>query len=560
MIAEKVKKPSDGIVGKEYLLFIIILLANTMFLKVVGIYEEQIYKIIKINQFLTFHIVLEFIGILVAFMIFVITYYTFNKNKRLRLLVYSSTFFIVGFLGFLHTMSYEGMPFFFTESCVAKATNFWMITRIIMAIGLFVSSIIPINKNTDLKREYFLYGSVIITIGVFYLGIFKQELIPTLFIGGQGLTSLKIYLEYFVMLLFFIAMLFYIRDYIKTKDVSFRIFAIGLCYAMLTDGAFTLYRSVYDTYNLLGHIFNIVGFLLIFRSIFVYNLDKPYKQLDMAKKRIGQYADNLEQIVERRTGEIQEINRKMLEELEYAKTIQQSLLPPKNLNILGKKFISEYIPCEKLSGDFYNIHNLDEDNIAMYIGDVAGHGVSAAMMTVFAERIMKPMNINKHGIKAITPSTTLKYLYEEFNRSNFPSEMHIVIFKAIYNTKTKVLSYCSGGMNVLPIVLRKTGEIEMLDKSTGFPICKFGDFYKPEYKNASINLNEGDRIVFYTDGLVEYFKENTLIRKDRFIDILKESANESIEKLNKEIIAEIHKNQNDGLGNDDDITYFILEV
>lgn len=553
------EKPRINRFHKEYLLIVSLFIMNLIFLRIIGTYEEQIYRIINVPNFLTAHIVFEFFGILIFLMTYVITYYTFNKNRRLRLLAYSSTFFITSFVSFFHTMSYDGMPSFFTESSAPKATNFWMISRLIMAIGLLVAAIIPVNKETKLKREYFLGGSIIITVAIFYIGTFKQELIPSMFIDGQGLTQLKIFLEYLIMAMFCVAIIFIVRDYIYTGNKIFRIYYIGLIFAAFTDASFTLYRSVYDTYNSLGHAFNIIAGYLIFRAIFSYNLDHPYDELDKAKKRISEYADNLEEEVKYRTAEIEAVNMKMMEDLEYAKRIQQSLLPQKSLKIFNTKYISEYIPCEKLSGDFYNIHALDEENLSMYIADVSGHGVSAAVMTIFADRILKSINLFHPKEKTISPSEKLEKLYGEFNKSGFPVEMHIVIFEAIYNTRTKTLSYCSGGMNVTPILVRKNGDSEMLDKSIGFPICKLGELYTPSYENAYIDLNAGDRIIFYTDGLVEYFKDNTILNKENIVRIMKENRDKDIKILNEKILQEIKKRTKIEYVNDD-ITYFILEV
>lgn len=159
----------------------------------------------------------------------------------------------------------------------------------------------------------------------------------------------------------------------------------------------------------------------------------------------------------------------------------------------------------------------------------------------------------------MTPDKVLAHFYREFNQSDFPSEMHIVIFKAIYNRKTRVLSYCSGGMNAIPILVRRTGEVEKLDKSKGFPICKFGDFFIPKFVSAQLQLNRGDRIIFYTDGLVENFKENTLIREEVLIHLLKNNRDMPLERFNQLILQEVQKHAKD-LMNEDDITYFIMEA
>ncbi|MFA5524142.1 MAG: MASE3 domain-containing protein [Tissierellales bacterium] len=557
MMIEK-KKANTNIC--EYIIVIMLFIVNLVFLKVIGIFEVQIFDILSVDGFLTIHIALEFFAILIFLMTYVITYYTFNKNKRLRLLVYSNTFLVSSAINFLHTMSYKGMPFFFTASSAQKATNFWIISRLILSIGLFISAMIPTDKKTTLKNEYFQAGSLVLIAAIFYFVTYRQDMIPPMFIDGQGLTPLKVFLEFFAILILCIAIVRYIKDYMATGSKVFRIFYIGLCFSVFTGFAFTLYSSVYDTYNLIGHMFNIVSSFLIFKGIFSYNLDHPYDELDKANERISRYADNLEEIVAIRTEEIQAVNHKMMEDLDYAKRIQQSLLPPRYLNIYDTKFISEYIPCDKLSGDFYNIFTIDEENLAMYIADVSGHGVSAAVMTIFADRIMKPTNLINPIENVISPSQKLMNLYSEYNRSDFPDEMHIVIFDAIYNVKTKVLSYCSGGMNVLPILIRANGRLEYLNKSAGFPICKFGELYSPRYENSYVKLNSGDRIIFYTDGLVEHLKENSVLKKETVINIMKEYRHKSLNSLNDRILTEIIKYTGQDYAHDDDITYFIFEA
>jgi sigma-B regulation protein RsbU (phosphoserine phosphatase) len=521
--------------------------------------EVYIYSVIGNITFLTYHLILEAASIIISFASFIITYYTYQKNHRLRLLVFSAVFFITGWLDFFHTMGYNGMPEFFTESSIPKATTFWIIGRLFFAIGLLIAGLIPYNYKTKVKRGYFLWGSIIASTVISYLVTLHLDRFPPLFIEGQGLTLLKINLEYVILAIFLIAAVAYIRDYHLTKDRIFILVAAGLIVSVFAEAAFTLYKSVYDTYNLLGHIYKIIGIYLISRGIFIYNLDKPYMELSNAKKKIKLYAENLEKIVERRTSEVQKVNAKIIEDLEYARKIQESMLPPKELNIYGTQFISEYIPCERLSGDFYGIYVVDEENLGMYIADVAGHGVSAAMMTVVADRIIKPTGAQERAVNALAPHKTLEHFYREFNRSEFPIEMHVVMFHAIFNTRSRVLSYCTGGINVLPFVVKKSGEIINLNESVGFPICRFGDFYTPEYKKAEILLDKGDRVIFYTDGLAENFKNNTLLERENLIRILQAERETDLKELNQVIKREVNQISS-GLAYDDDITYFIMEA
>ncbi|MTI56390.1 MAG: hypothetical protein FH760_16200 [Geosporobacter ferrireducens] len=543
----------------NYIYIFFTAVSSLVVFKIVGLLDIIIYKILGTDLFLGYHTLLEFSSIVISFILFTITYYTYNKNHRARLLVFFTVFFVTGCLDFFHTMSYNGMPIFFTESSIPKATTFWMLSRLILGFGLLISGMVPYNLKSYLPRRYFLIASIVAVWGFFYIVTYQTEWFPPLFIEGQGLTNLKILLEYVVMTVFGITVFFYVQDYRITHNKIFIIFATGLIVGIFTEAAFTIYKSVYDTYNLLGHIYKILSSFLLFRAIFIYNLDDPYIELEKAREQIKLYAKNLEKIVERRTAEVQRVNEKMMEELEYAKRIQQSLLPPKELNIYGTQFVSQYIPCEKLSGDFYHIHAVDEENIGMFIADVAGHGISAAMMTLFADRVMKPSKIPSRFVNNPSPNKMIKHIYMEFNKSDFPNEMHIVMFYAIYNKNTKVLTYCSGGMNSLPILVRKNGEIDILDKSIGFPICKFGDLFEPDFQKAEVRLEKGDRVLFYTDGLTEDYRDHVPVALEDLQQILIENRDHSLETLNKVLLDEIRIKTKD-IPNEDDITYFIMEA
>jgi len=543
----------------NYIYIIYIGLLAVFALYFAGIYEDIICEIFPINPFLHWHTGLEFVTIIISFTLFIITYYTYNKNSRLRLLFFSAIFFIVGVVDFLHTMNYDGMQGFFSESSIPKATTFWMLSRLIMSFGLLIACSIPYNKKSKINRQYILLISIVISCIIFYLGTFKIEVFPVFFIPGVGLTKTKVYMEYLVMLAFAGSAALALRDYRKTGDRVFIIFSTGLLLAVFTEAAFTLYKSVYDTYNLLGHIYKIGSSYLIFRAIFLYNLDIPYKQLKEARIKLKSHADSLEDIVEARTKEIRSTHQKMMEDLEYARLIQQSLLPPKELLLHNVRFISDYIPCQSLSGDLYQFHQIDEEHIGMYIADVSGHGISAAMLTVFTERLMNPVYRNKEINVVPSPQRTLNYIFSEFNKANFPDEMHIVVFKAIYNIRTCTLEYCTGGMNTTPILLRSTGEVSYLDKSHGFPICKFDAFFQPDYQPASLTLNKGDRIIFFTDGLADGFKDSGVFNVKDLMKLVEANKFEDSILLEANLQKEIRKIINQK-SNDDDITYFILEI
>ncbi len=273
-------------------------------------------------------------------------------------------------------------------------------------------------------------------------------------------------------------------------------------------------------------------------------------------KHSQKYTKNLEQMIEVRTKELKNSNDKFINELEYARIIQQSLLPLKELKFGDTQFVSGYFPCDKLSGDFYDIYRVDEDSIGMYVLDVSGHGISAALMTMFCNNFIKsPERIIKK-YRALKPHRNLSNFYEEFNKVNFPTEMYMVMMSASYNMQTKILTYCSGGLNSVPIVMRYDGQLEYLDKSSGFPICNMEDLFVPEYESARIQLYSGDRVLFYTDGLVES-SYNPIFSVDELKALLRICKDDSLEELNQRIQSQIMLVEGNLI---DDVSYFILQA
>ena len=144
----------------------------------------------------------------------------------------------------------------------------------------------------------------------------------------------------------------------------------------------------------------------------------------------------------------------------------------------------------------------------------------------------------------------------KFNKMNFPDEMYMVMFFASYNIESGILTYASGGINCYPLLMRKDGTKEYLEKSQGFPICKMSDFFTPTYTSETVQLLKGDRIIFYTDGLVDNVKNDT-ISEDLLEEVMLNYKDLSLKSLNNKIKSYILTE--DGL-NEDDITYFIMEI
>lgn len=299
---------------------------------------------------------------------------------------------------------------------------------------------------------------------------------------------------------------------------------------------------------------------MIFNVLFIFNINLPYNRLDKAEREISKYANNLEQLVDLRTEEINEANHEMVRDIEYAKTIQKAIMSVKHELYGNMEVFSEYIPYEKVGGDFYGFKDISEKHLAFYIGDVAGHGIPAAMMTIFMNQTIVTEKIFQSGVNEIyTPKEVLTNLYSEYNDTEFPLEMYAVMIYGIYNKKSNKLIFSSAGLNTYPLIYKDNAVVETLEH-TGFPICKFSKNYKPEFTNYEVPLMKGNKVLFYTDGIIdapnrrgEFFGENRLIK------LFKEYGHLSTEKLSQEILNELRE-FTQGVKLNDDVNYLILEV
>lgn len=481
-----------------------VLLFSLILFNTVTWYEPYLYRVISVDTFLTWHIVLELLSIVMSSAIFFITYYTFERSHRLCSIVLACTFLTVALVDLFHTLSYKGMPIFLTESSIAKATTFWIIARMSAGIGLLSASLIPRNKLLS-KHRFLPVVAVLAVCGAILYGVtYHLERFPALYVDGVGLTPLKIQLEYLIIALHLVAVVVFVRRYLAESDERGYLFIIlGLIVGIFSELALTMYHSVYDTYNLLGHLYKIVAYYLLFRALFVLNVQKPYQVLSEAEQQLSSHADILEREVLERTKEIAAANERILGDLDYARTIQRSLLPTTFPKTQRLDFAAKYLPCEKIGGDFYNVYRLDEDHVGVLIGDVAGHGVSAAMITVFIDQNIVVWREYEDGrIRILTPKQVLTNLYYVYNRMTFPDEIYTVLLYGILNTETGVFTYASAGMNTYPLLLDAQGKVEKLPVE-GLPICRMGAYVSPSYENRTCTLHPGDALILYTDGLIE---------------------------------------------------------
>jgi phosphoserine phosphatase RsbU/P len=214
-------------------------------------------------------------------------------------------------------------------------------------------------------------------------------------------------------------------------------------------------------------------------------------------------------ITDRRNAEdgLRRANAKMKSNLAAASKVQQSMLPHVLPEARGFQFAWRYRPCEELAGDTLGCFHLDETHIGLYIVDVSGHGVAASLLSVTLSRTLLP--IPGQSILYATSSTDPSersiaapiLVAERLNRQ-FPfDERTSQFFTMVYgvlDTETALFEYVSAGHPPL-VLLDGDGETRELCRKQ-LPI---GILPEPGFVADRIQLQPGERLFFYTDGITE---------------------------------------------------------
>jgi serine phosphatase RsbU (regulator of sigma subunit) len=269
------------------------------------------------------------------------------------------------------------------------------------------------------------------------------------------------------------------------------------------------------TYGLLvGALFAVIGTVLaIFQGL---SISRPIKVLaykvdqiargDLQARveikshdEIGVLGENFNYMADQLAILLQETADKarMEQELELVKAIQETLVPSSEpINLATLEFAGFYQPAAQTGGDWWTWHTLVGDKVLIVIGDVTGHGVPSAMITAAAKAAC---DVARH---VHYDNVTVTKLLEIMNRAILESAQRrfaMTCFASVIDTKARTITYANAGHN-LPYLVRGQGaELGNLTSRGN----RLGDDVNSEYEAKTTQLEAGDMLVWYTDGVVE---------------------------------------------------------
>ncbi len=202
------------------------------------------------------------------------------------------------------------------------------------------------------------------------------------------------------------------------------------------------------------------------------------------------------------------------DDLQRAERIQCALLPNSVPQVEGISAAAVYRPSQRIGGDLYDIFRLDDHRVAFVIADAAGHGVSAAMLSVlFKTRLQQFNNGESPQHPAILLERLNEYLFDECASPG----LFITAAYGVIDLHKSDLCFASAGHP--PMVLRRTnGDTEML-YHTGPAL---GLDREAKYAENRIRFDRGDQVLCYTDGLCDGWVEGQRLSAEGLIQVLTE--------------------------------------
>jgi two-component system sensor histidine kinase ChiS len=243
---------------------------------------------------------------------------------------------------------------------------------------------------------------------------------------------------------------------------------------------------------------------------------------------------------------------KIDKELEIVGKIQKSLLPANNPDLENIKFDTYYNTYSKSGGDYFDFIQINDNNIGILIVDVSGHGTSSTViMTIIKVFFTKIFN------KEANPANVLNQLNDEMLKL-LKIDKFATIFYGILDKETLELTYSNAAHPFPFIVNRETKTVRSIDWLKGMPVGIL-PFATGTYENATIQLYKGERIVLYTDGIIEARQDSkNIFGEERFLNTIISTINMPLNEAKEKIIEEVL----DFGGNkfDDDITLLMFDI
>lgn len=241
------------------------------------------------------------------------------------------------------------------------------------------------------------------------------------------------------------------------------------------------------------------------------------------------------------------------EYIRLARLIQNNLQPPALIELPGLQAACRYLPSRLVSGDFYDCFPLGGQSWCLYLGDVQGKGLEAALYGLLVNGTMR--GLRKTGWR---PADVVELLNQRLCFRATPGRFSCLSYALFeFEENRRRLTFSNAGLP-FPLLLRR-GRVSSIEL-TGTPV---GLFETGSFDQVSVNLEPGDRLLFYTDGVPESLacrRTELSDGENKLQQLLAESGTEPVTELANTLAARLQQIQSRSRRLHDDSTFVVVHI
>jgi len=189
------------------------------------------------------------------------------------------------------------------------------------------------------------------------------------------------------------------------------------------------------------------------------------------------------------------------EQMRLAARLQRDFLPRRLPEVGPARFSVLFRPASWVSGDIYDVIRLDETHVGFYVVDATGHGMPAALMTMFIKRALQTKTIVGNDYRIIPPDVSLRELNVDICEQNLTSCQFCTAVYGVLDTTSLQLTYARAG-HPEPLLFAPDGSCRRLAAEG----VLLGAYPEAVYQAEQVQLSQGDRLLLYTDGVEEMLR------------------------------------------------------
>jgi serine phosphatase RsbU (regulator of sigma subunit) len=246
------------------------------------------------------------------------------------------------------------------------------------------------------------------------------------------------------------------------------------------------------------------------------------------------------------------VKLRMEEDLSVARDLQASMLPADCPKINGYEIAASSTPAREVGGDFFDFIEFGKNSTGLVIADVTGKSVSGALIMSSSRSVFRMISEEELSVGEIMIRANRRL------KKDIKSGMFVALLYAILNAEDRTLKLCSAGQTQPIHLSSETGKTSLVETlGDTFPLGILDD---ADYQETRLNLSPGDKVVFYTDGIVEAMnKKEEIYGFQRLMDVVQEAGSMNADQLLQEIIEKVNTFTG-GAAQHDDLTVIVLNV